>query len=147
MKREPVIVSACLLGLACRFDGERLEENRLLKFSNEKIPIPVCPEQMGGLSTPRIPSEINDGNGEDVLDGKARVINKNGEDVTENFVKGAYEVKKLTEIIDIKEAILKSKSPACGFGKIKKDGKEVEGNGVCAALLNRMGIKISSVCP
>lgn len=105
--------------------------------------IPLCSEQLGGLSTPRPPSRIVDGNGYDVLDGRARVLTQSGEDVTENFIRGATEVLKIAEVLDVEEAILESKSPSCGCGRIYNGhfGESVERDGVLAALLRRNGIR------
>ncbi len=97
--------------------------------------IPVCPEQLGGLPTPREPAEIREG----------RVITKSGKDVTENFKRGAEEVLKIAKMFGIKEAVLKQGSPSCGCGRIYDgtfSGKIVEGDGVTVALLKRHGIKV-----
>ena len=99
--------------------------------------IPICPEQLGGLSTPREPSEQR-GN---------KVITKSGKDVTENFVKGAKEVLKLARLFGIKEAILKQRSPSCGYGQIYDgtfSGTVIKGDGVTTALLKINGIKVIS---
>jgi len=140
-----VIVSACLLGVECRYDGRSKPNSDLIaRLAGEGI-VPVCPEQWGGLPTPRSPAQIVGGSGEDVLDGKAKVINRDGVDVTANYVRGAEQVLKLAQKLGITEAYLKSKSPACGFGHIRKGEELVEGNGVCAALLARNGIAVTSV--
>lgn len=141
------IVSACFAGIHCRYDQKhnRVEEIEELVKKGEAIP--VCPEQMGGLSTPRNPAEIVGGDGEDVLDGKARVIDNQGNDVTEAFLRGAYEALQMAQTIGAKEAILKERSPSCGscmiydgqFKGIKKPGQ-----GVTAALLRRHGIQVFS---
>jgi len=134
-KRKIILCSACLLGIKCRYDGKDKLNKKVIELSKKKILIPVCPEQLGGLSTPREPAEQK---------GK-RVITKSGKDVTQNFKKGAKEVLKLAKLFGIKEAILKQKSPSCGFGKIYDgsfSGKLIKGNGVTAALLKRKGIKI-----
>ena len=134
-KRKIILCSACLLGIKCRYDGKDKLNKKVIELSKKKILIPVCPEQLGGLSTPREPAEQK---------GK-RVITKSGKDVTQNFKKGAKEVLKLAKLFGIKEAILKQKSPSCGFGKIYDgsfSGKLIKGNGVTAALLKRNKIKI-----
>ncbi|MGV8146132.1 MAG: DUF523 domain-containing protein [Alkaliphilus sp.] len=142
-----IIVSACLLGVNCKHDGSNnLTQGIKMKFEEEGI-IPVCPEQLGGLETPRIPAEILDGTGEDVLDGEARVINRNGEDVSAFFLKGAIETAKIAKKENIKCAILKSNSPSCSSALIY-DGtftaKLVEGAGVTGELLKREGIQVYS---
>ncbi|PJA84162.1 MAG: DUF523 domain-containing protein [Candidatus Nealsonbacteria bacterium CG_4_9_14_3_um_filter_37_13] len=134
-KRKIILCSACLLGIKCRYDGKDKLNKKVIELSKKKILIPVCPEQLGGLSTPREPAEQK---------GK-RVITKSGKDVTQNFKKGAKEVLKLAKLFGIKEAILKQKSPSCGFGKIYDgsfSGQLIKGNGVTAALLKRNKIKI-----
>ncbi|MEW6358455.1 MAG: DUF523 domain-containing protein [Planctomycetota bacterium] len=137
-----VIVSACLLGVECRYDGEsKLDEDLIARLAGEGI-VPVCPEQLGGLPTPRPPAQIVGGGGEDVLDGRARVVNRDGADVTANYIRGAEQVLGIAQRLGITKAYLKSKSPACGFGKIRKGEKLSEGNGVCAALLARNGITV-----
>lgn len=131
------IVSACLLGIKCRYDGKDKLNKKVIALSKSKkeILIPVCPEQLGGLSTPREPSEQK---------GK-KVITKSGKEVTKNFKKGAKEVLKLAKSFKIKEAILKQKSPSCGCGKIPAgsfSGKTIKGDGVTAALLKKNGVKV-----
>lgn len=140
-----VIVSACLVGVECRYDGSSKPDDDLIARLSSEVILPVCPEQLGGLSTPRPPAEIVGDNGEAVLDGTATVINHEGIDVTDNYLRGAGQVLKLAKKLKIKTAYLKSKSPACGFGQIRKKGQLVDGNGVCAALLNRCGIKVICV--
>ena len=105
----------------------------------------VCPEQLGGLKTPRIPQEIQGGTGEDVLDGKCKVINKNGEDVTQQFIKGAKETLKIAKLAGAKKFIAKSKSPSCGCGTTYDgtfSGTLIKGDGVTAAFLKRKGINV-----
>jgi uncharacterized protein YbbK (DUF523 family) len=140
--KEKVAVSACLCGMPCRYNGEKLEP--VFNFLDDEV-IPICPELMGGMFTPRLPGEIVGGTGEDVLDGKARVINSEGEDVTEFFIKGAYRTLELLKKYDVKAAYLKSRSPSCGIGHIY-DGTFrsvlVQGDGVTTALLKRNGITV-----
>ncbi|NQU02659.1 MAG: DUF523 domain-containing protein, partial [Syntrophaceae bacterium] len=87
-----MIVSACLMGINCRYDGGNCLKEVLISILSKDVFIPVCPEQLGGLPTPRLPSQIVSGNGKDVLDGKARVLDSSGMDVTGNFIRGANEV-------------------------------------------------------
>lgn len=135
-----IMISACLAGINCRYDGDDNLVKEILDIINKKECVLVCPEQLGGLATPRYPSEIKG-----VINGKKRVVNKKGLDVTENFYKGAYETLKIAELYKVDTAILKSRSPSCGFGKIY-DGsfssKLVRGNGITAELLKKKGIKI-----
>lgn len=119
-----VLLSACLLGIRCRYDGKRLRISESVK--KLKNPLLLCPEQLGGLPTPRIPAEVKK-----TRHGTIRVINQNGEDVTEAFIRGAKEVMKVVKFFDIKKAYLKEDSPSCG--------KE----GVLIPLLKRAGVEIS----
>ncbi len=139
------IVSACLLGINCRYDGGCFHDDKLLELAAQGKVIAVCPEQLGGNATPRDPCEIDGGSGGDVLDGKCRVKTVKGEEITESFINGAREALKLAEACGAKKAILKARSPSCGFGKIY-DGtfssKIVPGNGVTAELLIRNGIEV-----
>jgi uncharacterized protein YbbK (DUF523 family) len=142
------LISACLLGIKCVWSGDdKYKNERAIELSKIETLIPVCPEQLGGLSTPRAPQEIVGGTGDDVLDKKCKVINKNGEDVTRQFIKGAEETLKIACQLNIKEFIAKSASPSCGCGQIY-DGtfscKLIDGDGVTTALLRRNGIKIIS---
>ena len=141
-RARPALVSACLLGVASRHDGASAKDDILIGQLAGKAIIPVCPEQMGGLPTPRVPSEITRGSGEDVLDGKAAVRSRDGRDVTANYLAGAGEVLKLALLLGAEEAYLKQNSPACGWGRITRAGATVPGNGVCAALLARQKIRV-----
>lgn len=137
------IVSACLVGVNCRFNGQNKISEELIEAFKRGDLIPLCPEQLGGLPTPRSPSRIVEGNGYDVLDGKTRVVNQRDEDVTENFIRGAMEVLKIARTLDVKEAILESKSPSCGCERIYDEisGEFTESDGVLTALLRRNGIQ------
>jgi uncharacterized protein YbbK (DUF523 family) len=109
--------------------------------------IPVCPEQLGGLPTPRPAAEIKGGDGTQVLSGKAKVVNSEGEDVTQKFVKGASDVLVVAKDKNVTEAILKTRSPACGCGGIYDgtfSGRVKKGDGVAAALLKKHGIKVTT---
>ena len=141
-----ILVSGCLVGMKCRYDGSMSEDNEKLREMVENgEAIPICPEQLGGLPTPRPEQEIAGGEGRDVLKGRAKVINKEGKDVTDMFLKGAGDVLVIAEDKNIKKAVLKSKSPACGCGRIYDGtfrGRLREGDGVAAALLKRHGIEV-----
>ncbi|MBX4265948.1 DUF523 domain-containing protein [Clostridium estertheticum] len=140
-----IIVSSCLCGINCRYDGSNNLDTRVLKLLNEGKALPVCPEQLGGLATPREPCEILNGNGLDVIDGKATIIGAKNNDLTSSFLKGAYETLKIAEGIGATTAILKARSPSCGVSKIY-DGTFSStlrpGNGVAAELLLSKGIKV-----
>ena len=130
-----VLISACLLGVNCRYsgDGILIEEAENLKENYHLIP--VCPEIFGGMSTPREPAEQRNG----------KVFSKSGEDVTAYFENGAQEVLKLAKFYDCKYAILKERSPSCGHGKVYDgsfSGTIIEGNGVLADMLVKNGIEV-----
>lgn len=140
-----IIVSACLAGINCRYDGKSTPADRIRQLVAEGKAIPVCPEQLGGANTPRPVAEIEGGAGAEVLDGKCKVITKDGTDVTGWFVGGAEEVLKLAQLCGADKAILKSQSPSCGCRIIYDgsfSGKKKQGNGVTAELLVRNGIKV-----
>lgn len=129
------LCSACLLGINCRYDGKSQVNQKVLDLASREILIPVCPEQLGGLPTPRAMAEIK-GN---------IVITEKGEDVTEPFERGAEQVLKLAEVYGITEVILKQRSPSCGSGQIY-DGTfsetVIDGDGVTAKVLKKNGISI-----
>ena len=132
-----ILVSACLLGICCRYDGRGNPDDAVLSLLNRDdiTLIPVCPEQLGGLSTPRIPSERR---GE-------RVVNRAGEDVTSQFIRGAEEALRIAKLYGCQVAVLKERSPSCGCGRIYDgtfSGKLTDGDGVTAELLRREGIKV-----
>jgi len=109
------LISACLLGIRCTWSGHnKCKNDRATELSKVETLIPICPEQLGGLATPRAPQEIQGGTGEDVLDGKCKVMNKNGKDVTRQFIRGAEETLKIAKQLNIKEFIGKPKSPSYG---------------------------------
>ncbi len=140
-----IIVSACLAGINCRYDGKSSEDPWVIELVGEGKAVPVCPEQLGGLESPRPPAEICGGTGADVLDGKCRVKREDGTDVTDAFVKGSFETLKEARDCKAKLAVFRSKSPSCGMGKVY-DGSfsnnTIKGNGVAAELLLRNGIRV-----
>lgn len=137
MIKEKILVSACLAGINCKYNGKNNENKKIIELIKNKDVILVCPEQLGGLKTPRTPAE-RQGN---------KVINKDNIDVTKEYQKGAEEVLELANKLNIKTAILKSKSPSCGKGKIY-DGtfsdNLIDGNGITTELLEKHGIKVIS---
>jgi len=142
---DPVLVSACLAGIDCTYEGRNNLNPVIKKMIEDSIAIPVCPEVLGGLGIPRENSEIIGGDGSDVLKGKAAVITISGKDVTRNFIKGAKAVLAIAKKYRIKKAILKPNSPACGLRRIY-DGTFAKrlknGSGVAASLLRKKGIKV-----
>lgn len=136
-KQEKIIVSACLLGVSCRYDGKSVPSPKVMALMDRYTLIPVCAEILGGLTTPRSPSEI-------VGD---KVINRKGEDVTENYQRGAEEILRLCRLYGVKEAILKEKSPSCGVNLIYDGsfgGNLINGMGVLTRLLTSNGIRVIS---
>jgi len=139
--KEPVAVSACLLGVHCRYDGGTTPAE--LHLPEGTFPVPVCPEQLGGMPTPRPPCELPRGSGEEVLKGKVPVLEvHSGEDRTQNFLRGARETLDLCRRLGITRAYLKQRSPSCGLGELSRNGTVVSGNGVTAALLLENGVKV-----
>ena len=125
-----IICSQCLLGIKCRFDGESKTNAKVMKLVRREILFPVCPEQLGGLPTPREPAEQRNG----------RVFTISGRDVTENFQRGAEQVLQIANLLGVRFAILKQKSPSCGCGRIYNghfSGTVIEGDGVTTALLKK----------
>lgn len=130
-----ILVSSCLLGVECRYCGTGYPQNKVIELQKKHILIPICPEQLGGLPTPRQSVELV----------KNEAGDKFGVNYTESFRKGANETLKIAQLLGIKYAILKVNSPSCGFGRIYDgtfSGKLNEGNGVTANLLSQNGIRI-----
>ena len=132
-----IIVSACLLGLNCRYCGGGCLNEEVAALVKEHELVPVCPEQLGGLPTPREPDEIRDG----------RVYSRSGCDNTESFALGAREVLKLAQLLNCRAAVLKERSPSCGSSMIYDgtfSGKKIPGAGVAASLLLANGFRVVS---
>lgn len=130
-----ILVSACLLGVGCRYDGASKPNETVLALLKEHTLIPVCPEIMGGLPTPRPPAEVR----------RDKVVTGSGADVTDQYKKGAAEAFRLARLYGAEVAILKERSPSCGSGSIHNgrfDGGMVDGWGVAAALLRDSGIRV-----
>jgi uncharacterized protein YbbK (DUF523 family) len=148
--KESILVSACLLGHAVRYDGgdKRCNNQVLHRWMREKRVVAVCPEVDGGLPIPRPPAEIaNAAGGMEVLNGTARVMDNTGRDVTAHFIKGAERVLAVARSRKVRIAILKEGSPSCGSGYIY-DGTftstKVPHLGVTAALLQQAGVHVFS---
>ena len=169
--KSPVLISACLLGIKSRYDGTHALRKDIIKKYSDKILIPVCPEQLGGLPTPRpraeicgisnpplppfpdkvIRGQVSKGGMERLDLEKAsrgvseRVVDENGRDVTKEYIKGAKEILKIAKRFKIKKAVLKEKSPSCGAQFIYRNGKLVKGTGITARLLKDSGIAVEGV--
>ena len=132
---ENILVSACLLGVSCRYDGKSKPNENVIALKDWYNLIPVCPEIMGGLPTPRTASEIQG----------CQVVMGDGTNVTKEYRKGAEEVLRLCRLFGCKRAVLKEKSPSCGCGKVYDgtfSGKLIDGNGITAKLLMENGIEV-----
>ncbi|MBL7131589.1 MAG: DUF523 domain-containing protein [Candidatus Omnitrophica bacterium] len=144
-KEKKYIVSACLIGKNCFYDGSSSYKPKIKDLVDSGEAIALCPEELGGLKTPRPPAEIFAGSAKDVLKGKAYVFNKEGKDVTISIIKGSKEFLNIAREYGVKKAILKTRSPCCGRDKIY-DGtftnRLKNGNGVTAALLLRNEIEV-----
>jgi uncharacterized protein YbbK (DUF523 family) len=130
-----VLVSACLLGIRCRYDGAEKLDGAVAALAEKYELVPVCPEQLGGLPTPREPAERRGD----------RVVTASGADVTEAYRRGAEETLKLCRLLGCGAAVLKERSPSCGRGRIHNgrfDGGLADGSGVTAALLLENGIAV-----
>jgi len=142
---KKVLVSSCLIGKKCSYDGEARTSFCLEKLSDKYKLIDICPEMAGGLGCPRDKHEIKGGTGLDVLQGKAKVLTPTGKDDTDFFIKGAEEALSLAKKENIHTAIMKARSPSCGSNSIysgKFDGSLRPGDGVTASLLKQNDIKV-----
>jgi uncharacterized protein YbbK (DUF523 family) len=139
---QPVLVSGCLLGISCRYDGKSCKDETLLKRLSKRPVVSLCPEQLGGRPTPRPPARIVGGSGPDVLLGSAKVLDSNGLDVTEEFLRGAELTCKAAKLLGVKKAFLKTGSPSCGWRETGKTPDRCAVMGVTAALLARQSVKI-----
>ena len=130
-----LLVSACLLGVCCRYDGASRPDENILALRGEHTLIPVCPEQLGGLPTPRCPCERRGG----------KVVSREGDDRTAAYERGAQEALKLCRLFGCEAAVLKARSPSCGSGRIYDgtfSGTLTDSDGVTAELLRREGIPV-----
>ncbi|MEV4743296.1 DUF523 domain-containing protein [Streptomyces sp. NPDC049555] len=142
---EAMLVSACLRGVPCRFDGKHKASPEVEDAVAGRAVVPFCPEVAGGLVTPRRPAELVGGDGYDVLDGTARVVEDTGRDVTAEFLDGARRALAAARNGGCTEALLMPRSPSCGRGAVYDGsftGRLVPGDGVTAALLQRNGIAV-----
>lgn len=134
-----ILVSACLLGCACRYDGAAMPCEKVIALAKDNVLIPICPEQMGGLTTPRIPSER--------IQGKDQILTKDGRDVTKDYKRGVEASLNIAKINNIDYAILKQGSPSCGCGQIYDgtfSGKKIAGDGITTETLKKAGFKVIS---
>ncbi len=137
-----VLVSACLLGVRCRYDGGHRRQEGIESFLAGFEVVPVCPEQAGGLPTPRVPCGLHGGDGAVVWERGARVLDRDGIDRSDAFREGAHCC--LQQAPDAAWALLKSGSPSCGVRRTRIDGVKAAGRGVFASLLAQRGIPLQT---
>lgn len=144
---EPVLVSACLLGRECRYDGRHNRDQALEREleARGQVAIPFCPEEHGGLGTPRPAAWIEAESASAVLDNRDRVVTGDGRFVTAEFLRGAQGALEACRAHGIRLALLKERSPSCGVASTHVAGKLVEGPGVTTELLRRHGIEVRGV--
>ena len=132
---DMIIVSACLAGIECRYNGQAFSIPRIIEIVKKGYAIPLCPEILANLSTPRLSSELRDG----------RVFSSEGQDVTMEYVSGSKIALDIAKLVGCKKAILKSKSPTCGCGRIYDgtfSGKLIEGDGIFCKMLKEENIEV-----
>lgn len=145
MEKEPVVlVSACLLGVACRYNGTSKRYDNVVEYVKDKRFVPVCPESFSGLPVPRLPAEFDHGDGTTLRSGKNRLLMRDGKDVTRAFLRGASEAMKIARLSGASLAVLKDRSPSCGVYEVYNQGRIVQGVGCFTALLLLDGIKVQS---
>lgn len=143
---RPILVSACLLGIQTRYDGTGNDHAAVRDFlvRRDVIPIPVCPEQLAGLPTPRLKSYFLQGDGQEILDGCGEIVSEAGLNLNEVFLRGANETLRIARLTGCRQAVLKERSPSCGVHMVYRNDTRVSGQGVTAALLQRAGLHLLS---
>ena len=147
LKDIPIMVSGCLLGIRWRYDGTQSASHGITDFASSGNIIPFCPEQLGGLPTPRHPAKIVGGDGRDVLSGEATVINSLGEDVTLAYKEGAEQALRIARLVGSSIVLLRERSPSCGLSTPYCEKSSLSGMGVTAALFRRSGIRTFDINP
>ncbi len=144
--KEPILVSACLLGLLTRYDGAGKRNQVVLNWLEREqlLPIPVCPEQLAGLPTPREKTRFRQGDGHAVVSGTGEVATFAGQPMNESFLRGARETLRIARLTGCRRALLKERSPSCGVHQIHRNEEMVAGVGVATALLIDAGIAVMS---
>lgn len=144
--REPVLVSACLLGLPTRYDGTAKRNQDVLDWLAREnlVPVPICPEQLAGLATPREQTCFRRGDGHAVIAGSGEVVSISGRTMNDLFLRGARTTLLVARLTGCRRALLKERSPSCGVHQIHRGGDIVAGSGVAAALLIDAGITVHS---
>lgn len=145
-QKKPILVSACLLGLATRYDGKAKHSQNVIDYLQQEnlLPIPVCPEQLAGMPTPREKTYFHSGDGDSLLAGDGRIVSASGQVMNEVFCRGARMALQIARLSNCSCALLKERSPSCGAHQIYRGSERVEGVGVTAALLIREGFEVFS---
>lgn len=142
--QEVILVSACLVGVACRYNGASKKDESVMAWLTGKTFVPICPESLSGLPIPREPADFDQGDGNTVKNGKTRILLRNGADVTREFLRGATEALKIARLVGADSALLKDRSPSCGVHQVYNAGRLVPGAGLFTALLLQEGIVVFS---
>jgi uncharacterized protein YbbK (DUF523 family) len=138
------LVSACLVGINCRWDGKSSLSETVVRYLEGKEFVPVCPELLAGLGVPRRPCRFVDGDGKAVLAGRARIINDEGNDLTDSFIDGGRKALSIARDRKVTHALLNERSPSCGVSEVYLGDGRTPGMGVAAALLAGQGIVLIS---
>jgi len=142
-----ILVSACLAGINCNYKGESKPNKKIIELIKKGKAIPICPEQLGGLATPRSGARILSNKGLDIIENRSRLITDDSQDVTDQYLRGAQEILKIIDDFNVLTVILKQGSPSCGNGKTQ-GGEErrelVQEDGVTVALLKKNGVQVYS---
>lgn len=143
---KPILVSACLLGLPTRYDGKAKHSQKVFDYLQREdlIPVPVCPEQLAGMTTPRAKTCFHSGDGHDVLAGKGQVISDSGQDMNEIFCRGAKLSLQVARLSKCQKALMKERSPSCGVHQVYLGQDRIAGAGVTTALLLQKGFEVLS---
>ncbi len=144
--RRPILVSACLLGLPTRYDGRSKRSARVLAYLEREqlLAVPVCPEQLAGLPTPREKTCFHAGTGRDVLENNGTVVAESGREMNAPFLHGARVTLEVARLSGCTAAVFKERSPSCGVHQVYCGEEIVSGSGVTTALLVRNGITVFS---
>ena len=143
---KPILVSACLLGLPTRYDGKAKRSQAVIDYLQKEnlLPIPVCPEQLAGMTTPREKTFFQSGDGHTVLNGDGHVVSETGQAMNDVFCRGARVTLQVARLCNCRRALLKERSPSCGVHEIYRGESKVSGSGVTTALLIKEGIEVFS---
>ena len=144
MKKAPIIVSACLLGRRCRYNGEGRAHPGVIDFLRGKNYVALCPERLAGWGVPRPAVEFHGGGAGEVAEGKARIRDSRGRDRTAGLIKGVAKALSRAISLQVRQAILKEKSPSCGVKRVYRDGRLRRGEGLFTRRLRQRGVRVRS---